>query len=437
MPRKYSLAKKLSWRLEYLGYLTMEGILRLVPIAMIDRAGSVIGFLFFYLSPRYRRLAIRNLRLALGSERSSKEIEGLARATCQRTIANFLGTLKTTILPSKKVSAHVTFINRAPLTEALTHGQGAILVLGHMGNWEILNRLHQFLPPGIPAGGIYQPLKNPLVNALLLTRREQDGSRLFNKKDGFHAPASFVKNGGLLIVVADQKVGKAGTPIPFFGRLSTLSPLPALLARKAAAPVFAAGIETVAPGRWRVVFRPLGEKPTTSEIIENLEGLIRRSPSDYLWLHNRWKLHGRYPLSLAARRGQTKPTNASKALRVFILSRSPVTESEVENYLANRDDQDLPLVFELLLVSELPVILAQSNRTLNHLQITAPTPESLAARILELDREKPASPLELVLITEPDPLLLAGAQLSCPPALAINHENLSLGEFLRSLTAAS
>ena len=437
MARRYPLTKKLSWRFEYLGYRLMEAFLRLIPLSWIDQIGSAVGFLFFYLSPRYRKLAVRNLRIAFGEEeqKTAQDIRLLARQTCQRTIANFLGTLKTTILPTSKVSEHIEFSGLEILNNTLQKGKGAILVLGHMGNWEALNRLHQFLPPDTPAGGIYQPLKNPLVNAHLLKGREQDGSRFFNKRDGFHAPASFIKDGGLLIVVADQKVGKAGTPIPFFNRLSTLSPLPALLARKAGAPVVAAGIETISPGKWRVVFKEIGEQPKTSKIINTLEELIRRSPADYLWLHNRWKLHTRTSLSISARKGKST-TQKTKPLRALLLSTQPIDIVELQAYLNSREPTDLPLEFETLIATNEPQNLP-NNKLFPTSQIIAPTSEQLAARIKEIDENKLSNPLEIALILQPNSSLTQGAKLAQLPTIKTNTKNLSLQDFLNSLTAST
>lgn len=428
-----SLSKRLSWRIEYLGYRIMEQVIRPLPPEFIAHAGSFAGRLLFHLSPHYRRLATRNLRIAFGEQRSAQEIHLLARQTCQRTIANFLGALKTTVLPTSDVSNHIDFSGLEILNHTLKKDKGAILVLGHMGNWEILNRLHQFLPPGTPAGGIYQPLKNPLVNAHLLKGRQQDGSRFFNKREGFHAPASFIKGGGLLIVVADQKVGKSGTPIPFFNRLSPLSPLPALLARKAGAPVVAAGIETTSPGKWRVVFRELEEQPKAFKIINTLEQLIRRSPADYLWLHNRWKLDTRTPLSISARKAKDA-NHTTKPLRALLLSTQPVDSVALQSYLDSRETTDLPLEFESLIVTNghHP---PPTDQYLPITQIVAPTAEQLATRIKVIDKNKLASPLEIVLILQPLTLLTQGAKLAHLPRIKTNSKNLSLQEFLDSSTA--
>jgi KDO2-lipid IV(A) lauroyltransferase len=280
----------------------------------------------------------------------------------------------------------------------------------------------------VPAGGIYQPLKNPLVNALLLKRREQDGSRLFNKRDGFLAPATFVKEGGLLIVVADQKVGRGGSALPFFNRLSSLSPLPALLARKAGAPVIAAGIETTAPGKWRVVFDSLGEQPTPTKIIAVLETLIRRSPADYLWLHNRWKLDGRYPLSVTrkAPKAESAPTARVRAL---VICRNSQEASTLTAWEDQKRPQDLPLSFEFLQVTSQPAL---SDEAVH--QAVAPTSRELATQIRAIDLAQ-QSPLELVILDPPFPEALGALRLLDFPRVLENKKGLPLPEFLTTQTA--
>ncbi|MGJ8724717.1 MAG: lysophospholipid acyltransferase family protein [Roseibacillus sp.] len=429
MAASYKWTKRLSWRLEYVGYLFMEAIFRLAPLSLIDRAGSAIGFLFFYLSRNYRQLAIRNLRIAFGEEKSSSEIRLLARRTCQRTIANFLGTLKTTILPTEDVSKHVALQGYEPLQKILASGQGAILVLGHMGNWEILNRLHQFLPKGVAAGGIYQPLKNPLVDRLLLERREQDGSKLFNKRDGFHAPASFVKNGGLLIVVADQKVGRGGIAIPFFNRLSSLSPLPALLARKADAPVVAAGIETLTPGKWQMVFQPLGTRPDTPKIVSALETLIRRSPADYLWLHDRWRLAGKYPLSMKSKKTKT-PHAQTKPLRMLIVTTRTPDHTLAEKLQEHRKASDFDLSIEFLWIHSHQTTEGETPPYIHH--TIAPTSEQLASQILSIDWLA-THPIEILLVDTPSPEIERALRHSTIPEVRINKNQLPTIDFVLSL----
>lgn len=410
-----SFAKRCSWRIEYLGYRLMIAAMKPLPLEFIDHAGSAAGRLLFHLSPHYRRLAIRNLRIAYGKEKSLEDIQVLARQTCERTFANFLGTLKTTILPTAEIDQHITLSGLTELTQTLEQGKGAILVLGHMGNWEILNRLHQYLPKGVPAGGIYQPLKNPLVNGHLLKLREQDGSVLFSKREGFHGPASFVKKGGLLIIVADQKVARSGIPIPFFNRISALSQLPSLLARKAGAPLFAAGIATSRPGHWHISFEHTPAADTET-IIQALEAQIRNSPTDYLWLHNRWKLIKRHPLDLDVKKALPIPTHTT-ALQVLLLSEKATDLSVAQAFLAKRPATSLPLQFH------------HFDSTNNS------SPESLAAQIQTFDHAL-CYPLQLIIVSTPNPNLEKAANLSGIPSVRCNQKQIPLEAFLAELSRA-
>ena len=408
-----SLTKRLSWRLEYVGYCLMEALMKPLPLEFIDRIGALTGWLLFHLSPHYRRLAIRNLRIAYGQEKTLEEIQILARETCERTIANFLGTLKTTILPTAEIDQHVSLSGLPQLAQTLEKGKGAILVLGHMGNWEVLNRLHQYLPKGTAAGGIYQPLKNPLVDKHLLRQREQDGSQMFNKREGFHGPASFVKNGGLLIIVADQKLTRSGIPIPFFNRVTPLSPLPSLLVRKANAPLFAAGIATTRPGHWHITFEAV-PTPDTQTIIQALETQIRKSPTDYLWLHNRWKLIDTHPLDLNVKK-KLQNLLTTTPLQILILSEDRADLATAEVFRAKRPTSALPLRFHHL------------NGSLH------PSPESLAAHIQDFDSAL-NHPLQLIILPSPDTVLEKAARLSSIPSVRSNRKELPLESFLEALS---
>lgn len=425
MPRDYSKRKKMMWRVEYAGYRIMEFILHRLPLPVVDILGSSAGTALYALSPRYRRLTVRNLRLAFGDQKSLREIRALAHQTCRRTLANFLATLKTTTLETSQVMDHVAIQGVEELQRSLATGTGAILVLGHMGNWEVLNRLHQYLPPQTRAGGIYQALTNPLVNRLLLRRREQDGSEMFNKRDGFHGPSTFVRDGGLLIVVVDQKAERVGVPISFFGRLTPLSTLPALLARKTKVPVFAAGIGTTRPGHWRVHIEALGTTPDTQTIISRLESLIQESPADYLWLHDRWKLNRRHPLSIYTRKKGPAHTH-TKPLRILIMTTEEQDQEAFATFLHHRPARDLPLEAEWLIVSPI------GNPASRLPTLTAPTANELASKVNKLDLAKP-HPLELIIALRPTAEIVAATQLLKGLRIAINSNNQTIADYLATL----
>jgi KDO2-lipid IV(A) lauroyltransferase len=118
------------------------------------------------------------------------------------------------------------------LEQSLAGGKGVVLLLSHMGNWEILSRLVHFFPRGSKAGAFYRPLNNRLLDKRVLDRRQADGTRMFSKGDNPLHVAGFLREGGIVGILADQRVGHQGELVEFFGRITRASPLPSLLARR-------------------------------------------------------------------------------------------------------------------------------------------------------------------------------------------------------------
>ena len=106
-----------------------------------------------------------------------------------------------------------------------------------------------------------------------------------------------LRSGGGVGVLSDQHAGDHGLWTPFFGKLASTSPLPALLAKRTRAALIAAGVYTTGLARWRVVFTERFDPPKadasvatlTAEINQIIEQQIRVAPEDWFWVHNRWK----------------------------------------------------------------------------------------------------------------------------------------------------
>src|SRR5437016_2801640 len=85
--------KPLEW---WLSRRAMEGlgaIVRRMPFERLDRVGGVLGDLAYAAMPRYRRVALRNLRRAFGDEWDETRIRAVARASVRHlgtTLCEFL-----------------------------------------------------------------------------------------------------------------------------------------------------------------------------------------------------------------------------------------------------------------------------------------------------------------------------------------------------------
>src|SRR5262249_37002784 len=163
------------------------------------------------------------------------------------------------------------------------------------GIWELFAQLMPEFVGYVRNSSIYQRLGNRFIDEHIRRTRSRTGLELFDRKDGFQPVIDLLRSGGGVGILSDQHAGDQGTWTPFFGRLASTSPLPALLAKRTRAALIAAGVYTVGPGRWRMVFTERFDlagasvHALTSKMNEIIEQQIRRAPEDWFWVHNRWK----------------------------------------------------------------------------------------------------------------------------------------------------
>ncbi|GAA5130479.1 hypothetical protein GCM10023212_40210 [Luteolibacter yonseiensis] len=280
-----------KWRLEWLGQTGFEKLAGILPGRWAFRLGEVLGGLAWYFMRERRQIVMRNLRIAFYGERDLPALRRLARDSFRRTAANLLSALHTASLPVDQVGKILSVENPELLEKALSDSRGLVFMPSHMGNWEILTRMNRMFPPGHASGAFYRPLNNPLLNERVVAQREVDGTRLFSKNDSLHNVTGFLREGSLIGILADQRVGMQGEPVRFFGRLTRASPLPSLMARRSKSAVLTMSLITDPPGRWRVIYHPVDRPLKTADCMRSLEIAMKASPVDVFWLQERWKVY--------------------------------------------------------------------------------------------------------------------------------------------------
>jgi KDO2-lipid IV(A) lauroyltransferase len=282
--------KRWKWRAEWLGQTGIEKLAGLVPGPLAFRIGEALGGLAWHFMPFRRQVVLRNFRIAFHGEHDLPALRLMARQSFRRTGANLLSALHSTHLSAEKIDALVTVENQELLEAALTRSPGLMLMPSHMGNWEVLSRINLKFPAGHKIGAFYRPLNNPHLDARVLAQRELDGTRLFSKRDSFHYVTGFLREGGILGILADQRVGRQGEVVRFFGRLTRASPLPSLMARRSKCQVLTMSLITESPGRWKVRYYPVAPPTKTLECMDAIEHAMKASPLDVFWFQDRWKV---------------------------------------------------------------------------------------------------------------------------------------------------
>lgn len=282
----------LAW-LEYAGFRLVVAVFRAMPL---DMSSAVSGWLWRTIAPHLRRQerALRNIGVALPE---------LSEAERRAAILDMWEMLGRTFAEALRIDeiledpGRVT-VELPPDVEAvLKAGRGCVVVSLHMGNWEIAAPSMRHI--GVPVAGVYQHIKNRLVDRYVTAmRRPQYPLGLFGKGHGSVASMMRVlRGGGAVAVLADLRE-HSGVRVPFFGREAPSSPFPALLARGRGVPLVAGRVRRVGPCRFHVTCelvpvpstedRQADILATTASIHAVFERWIRETPGQWMWAHRRW-----------------------------------------------------------------------------------------------------------------------------------------------------
>ncbi len=315
-------------RLVYLVALGAVGIVRRLPLSVCFVLGQLVGALLWLLLPGYRRLAGENLTKAFSEEKSPAEIRDLTFRHFTTLGANAVCAFKIPSIPQKEIEKIATIERLDRIRTNIANGRPVVLAINHIGNWELYAQL-VFQVPEARFGTVYQSLRNKLVDDLVNRDRRRLGVATFDRKKGFNAAISLLREPGIVGVLVDQNAGDAGLWTPFFNRLSSTSPLAATLAMRTNAAVIPVAIYTDGFAKWRVVlseeipWHPDHPEKLTADINAALEQQIRVSPPDWFWVHNRWKTPWPNFLTATAKRGTFLPPDAPAPRPFRIVLRSP------------------------------------------------------------------------------------------------------------------
>ncbi len=322
-------------RLQFGAFQAVELLLRLLPLPALVRLGRLLGGATYWLAGSYRQLALRNLRIAFANEWSEKQIRKTAREHFATLGGNLLAGFKLPLMTEAEILQRVSSEGVEHVQAADREGRNIVYAVCHLSCWELLTQVPTLYVFGRKPGSIFQPLANPLLNQLVLQRREKLGYTLFDRSEGFTEPMKFIKEGGCLGVLVDQHAGDHGVWCPFFGRLASTTPLAALLARRGNALLLPIIIQTEGIGRWKLKILPAvsgqtgGKTASIEQVTTHLNGVvenvIREQPADWFWVHNRWKTPKPNFLLSEYRRGITLPEGMDKSdLKPFeVVVRSP------------------------------------------------------------------------------------------------------------------
>ncbi len=176
--------------------------------------------------------------------------------------------------------------------------RGCLLVSPHLGNWEaplaVLSGLGLH-----PVYVVAKPPKNRFLSQAMQATRERRGVRILSRKGAMSVAPAILKAGGTLVLAIDQRTSGRALLVPFFGRLARCERAPAVLLKRQRVPIVLTSClmgarplsyllefgEVLHPDQWA--------RAEVEEIMlrvnQGFERMIRASPEQYIWIHDRYK----------------------------------------------------------------------------------------------------------------------------------------------------
>jgi KDO2-lipid IV(A) lauroyltransferase len=292
-------------------YYAASGLVALVqalPLRWVARLGRMGGALAYWIDARHRRVALRNLTMCFGQEKSPVEIRALARENFRRIGENFACAAKTAAMTPDELRTHCIFVGAEKILprQPGENPQSRVVAIGHFGNFELYARFGQFVPI-YQCATTYRGLRQPSLNRLLQSLRERSGCLFFERRtEGAALKAAMNGSALLLGLLADQHGGDGGLRLPFLGHDCSTSAAPAVFALRYNCPLHTGVCYRVGLARWQIEAGdeiPTREngRPRSSEAIMRdvncaFEAAVRRDPANWFWVHKRWKpAHVRKP----------------------------------------------------------------------------------------------------------------------------------------------
>lgn len=268
---------------------------RRIPLRIGQFLGRRLGSLAWHVARRERRKALANLAIAF-PDWSESQKQRIIRAMFQHLGMSVfeLAWMPNLTAESREQLTVIDGLDR--IMEIIDSGRGVVTFTAHCGNWEWLSYVTGMC--GRPVSVLQRERDSPEMNRYITKLRATGGVHTIDRGSGTSARdmIASIRRGGMLAFVLDQNIRTESVKVPFFGK-PALTPIgPARIAIRTEAVAVVATIERLSDGRHHVRFgEPMELKRTddpvalTAQVTLAIEAAIRKTPAQWVWMHDRWR----------------------------------------------------------------------------------------------------------------------------------------------------
>ncbi|MFC1652274.1 lysophospholipid acyltransferase family protein [Planctomycetota bacterium] len=299
--------RPIEHRIQYICLRVMVAIMGLIPMDVNLRVWCFFGRLLWYGYGRGRQRALENLRASYPNRDHAWYVRTGRRSFEHLAMLAVDAMLTPRIVRKDNWREYSCYKNTERVKWLMQEGRGILLVTGHYGNFEIMGYVLSLF--GFKLYSVARPLDNPFIDQYLRGIREEHGQHIIDKKGASEFMELVTSQGASLGLIADQDAGRKGIFADFFGRKASVYKSIALLAATQNMPIAVGGARRIGnrfffemscnrlimPQEWADKDDPLTW--ITAEYTKAIEDFVREDPTQYWWVHRRWKTRPREELS--------------------------------------------------------------------------------------------------------------------------------------------
>jgi len=261
-----------------------------LPLPVLWKLGRGLGRILLRYAHKRRDYAQRNLALCF-PEKSDDKRNALLQEHFAQLGMSLMEMLAVWFGRSSDFTTRLDVTGLEHLKAAQATGKGTIVCVFHTVHMEAMGLLAGSLAPIHP---VYRPHENALLEWFMSRHRSRHtAGAISNRK--IKEILSHLRHGKLVWLSPDQRNRGDGIIVPFFGHDTLTHPSIARIARLTNALVVPLFCRLSQAGRYQLDILPaLNQFPAKDDTIaltllmQLLEKDIQQSPSQYLWVHNRF-----------------------------------------------------------------------------------------------------------------------------------------------------
>ncbi len=299
--------KNLIFKLQYLLVRFISWFACFFPLPLLMKIATPLGLMLYAFMKRPRKMAVQNLKSAF-PEKNDAEIKSITKGAFIHLAEFGIEWLKMPDMIRQPEKYFIGFKNVAKMHQELRKGKGAMMYVSHIGSQEVMALISGLFITKPIHGSIYavaRPLKNPYLYEYATKIRAGMGLLSIDKSGGVRETFDRLrKDNAVVCMLIDQRVSEGSIEVNFFGRPALTTTLPVIAALRIGSPIFYGSLRRTSDFKYEMnMDGPFPIEKTgnykddihlnTQKLVERIENEIRKNPSSWLWMHNRWRVqHG-------------------------------------------------------------------------------------------------------------------------------------------------